>query len=245
MGNRFRQLLKRSDFLVALVKALRTGREEFHRVVWLLTRSKLLNAYATSHQVRKLQIGTGSNFLKGWLNTDYCPLSPEVAFLDAAKPFPFQDATFDYVFSEHLIEHLTYPDGLNMLREANRVLKPGGKIRIATPNLENLISLYAPEKTEFQKRYIQWTTDVWLPEIGQYGECFVMNNFFRNWGHVFIYDSRTLQLAMKEAGFTDFNCYPVAESDDESLRGLEFHGEIIGVEINQFETMVLEAVRPK
>jgi predicted SAM-dependent methyltransferase len=57
---------------------------------------------------------------------------------------------FDYVFSEHMIEHVSYAEGLLMLRECLRVLKPGGRIRIATPSLEVLLDLYKPSKTPIQ-----------------------------------------------------------------------------------------------
>ena len=45
---------------------------------------------------------------------------------------PFEDNTFDYIFSKSLIEHIYSPE--NMLKEAYRVLKPGGKIIIMTPD---------------------------------------------------------------------------------------------------------------
>ena len=223
---------------------MRVGSQECRTVVWSLTRSKALKTYIRDHQVRKLQIGTGYNVMPGWLNTDGWLLSPKSVFLDATKPFPFPECTFHYVFSEHLIEHLTYTDGLFMLRESYRVMMPGGRIRIATPNLENFIALYTPDKSDLQRKYIKWTSDVWLPEIGEYGECYVINNFCRNWGHVFIYDRATLQRALEQAGFTNIGSHGVGDSHDENLRGLECHGEIIGEEMNRFETMVLEAERP-
>src|SRR5438477_50522 len=82
--------------------------------------------------------GAGFNSLPGWLNTDLEPKSASVIYLDAAKPLPFAYSTFDYIFSEHVIEHIPYPQGLSMLKECFRVIKPGGTIRIATPNLEQI-----------------------------------------------------------------------------------------------------------
>ena len=46
--------------------------------------------------------------------------------------FPFADSSFDYAFSVSVLEHVDDPGQL--LREASRVLKPGGKFYLAFPN---------------------------------------------------------------------------------------------------------------
>jgi len=245
MYMKFKRFLKRSRFLVAIARGVKLIVQGYRKAVWSIVRSRSIKNYLKSHQIRKLQIGAQHNVLKGWLNTDLYPMSSEVVFLDATKPFPFEDGTFDYIFCEHLIEHLTYKDGQFMLRECYRILKPGGRIRIATPDLETLIGLYTKEKTDMQRRYIQWTMDQFLSDIGVPNEVFVINNAFRGWGHQFIYDRTTLQCALEEVAFVDVVCYALDESDDENFRGLESHSEAIGNEdMNRFETMVLEAKRP-
>lgn len=44
---------------------------------------------------------------------------------------PFENETFDSVFSSEVLEHLFQPDTL--LKEINRVLKPGGKLLLTAP----------------------------------------------------------------------------------------------------------------
>ncbi len=146
-----------------------------------LLRSRAIRIYLNTHAVRKLHIGAGPNRLKGWLNTDYyaCDRQPLVP-MNAARPFPLPDAAFDYVFSEHLIEHLSYLDGLAMLRKCHRVLKPGGRIRIATPSLEILLQLFTSKHNALQEWYIKWVSDKYFPRFAEYGECFVINNAFRS-----------------------------------------------------------------
>lgn len=208
-------------------------------------RSKAIKNYLSSHQVRKLQIGAGATTLEGWLNTDYIPRHRGVIYLDATKRFPFEDGSFEYIFSEHQIEHLTYKEGLSMLRECYRILKTGGRIRIATPDLETLIGLYSRDKSDLQQRYIKWFMDIHVPETCVCGEAFVINTAFLRFGHRFVYDRATLESAMEQVGFIDVTSYPSGESNDELLQGIESRDKAVGNEdMNRFETMVLEAKRP-
>jgi SAM-dependent methyltransferase len=52
-------------------------------------------------------------------------------------PFPYPDASFDLVLCCEILEHLVM-DPSHMLREAHRVLKPGGHIFLSTPNVCSL-----------------------------------------------------------------------------------------------------------
>jgi len=245
MNTRLNRFLERNQFLHALARIVVFFRDKYRLMMWSVNRPSAIKRYLKSHQVQKLQLGAGPNILEGWLNTDIYPSAPGVVYLNAKRPFPFDDKTFGYVFSEHQIEHLPYIEGLSMLRECRRVLKPGGRIRIATPDLEILIGLYTPQKSDLQQRYINWIVDKFLPEIGIYSESFVINNAFLNWGHQFIYDRATLQIALEKAGFVNITPHKLGESDDKVFRGIESHGKVAGDEdMNQFETMVLEAKRP-
>jgi len=55
---------------------------------------------------------------------------------DANDVLPFRDAAFDYVLSREGIEHLE--DQMGFLRSCARVIRPGGKIVLTTPNLMHL-----------------------------------------------------------------------------------------------------------
>src|SRR5450432_1663910 len=86
--------------------------------------------YMKNHAVRKLQLGAGEFNLPGWLNTDIGPIEGQ-AFLDATKPFPLPDSSFQVVSSEQVVEHLTSEQGLGMMKESFRILVHGGKVRVA------------------------------------------------------------------------------------------------------------------
>jgi peptidoglycan/xylan/chitin deacetylase (PgdA/CDA1 family)/predicted SAM-dependent methyltransferase len=241
----FKAIVKRVGVLRVLVALV----QSLMRRYLLLARPRVVQAYFRSHPTRKLHVGAGFHLLQGWLNADILPwsfgyFSNEAMILDAKRPFPLEAGTVDYVYSEHLIEHLTYREGLDMLRECYRVLRPDGRIRIATPDLRQLLGLCAREEDGLRASYIRWSVDTYLPPPRIYKASFVINNFFRAWGHQFIYDRETLQAALESVGFTDVTGHCPGESDDENLHGIEHHGEIIGDEMNRFETMVLEARRP-
>jgi SAM-dependent methyltransferase len=54
---------------------------------------------------------------------------------------PFADATFDAVLASHVMEHLSRPD--EALTEMARVLRPGGRLLLLTPNRFHYVPLVA------------------------------------------------------------------------------------------------------
>lgn len=217
------------------------------QLLCLARRRYQIGQYFKSHSVRKLQIGSGRNIIDGWLNTDIIPLDTKIVFLDITHRFPFENNTFDYIFSEHLIEHLSYEKACSILQECYRVLMPGGIIRIATPDIYFLIDLFKQEKTDIQENYIRWSIDTYISQTNTYSETFVVNNFFRDWGHQFIYDFDLLKKTLENVGFVNIVRYLPKESNNGVLKGLEIHegiledyGAMMPKEFNNLETMVLE-----
>lgn len=247
-----RQSLKHSQFLVAFVKAFRLLPSDLRRARQRLARNRVVQAYLAASPARKLHIGAGYNLLPGWLNADFNPRTPAVAYLDATKTFPLADASFNHVFSEHMIEHIPFNDGKFFLRECHRILKPGGRIRVATPDLKKFAALFHTPPDTAQQNYIKSATDLFLPDFipgfsapkHGYRPAFVLNMFFWLHGHYFAYDQETLELALRDAGFRDITRCEPGQSSDANLAGIESHGQRVGDAMNNFETMILEAVRP-
>ena len=50
------------------------------------------------------------------------------------------DASVDGIFSAHLVEHLPYPKVIELVEQSFRILRPGGRIVLATPNVRTLFS---------------------------------------------------------------------------------------------------------
>ena len=91
---------------------------------------------------RLLNLGCGQRFHAAWINLDLAPAHPSIRRGDVTQPLPFEDAVFDAVYHSHLMEHLPRAQALPFLRECRRVLKPGGILRLAIPNLEAIARLY-------------------------------------------------------------------------------------------------------
>jgi SAM-dependent methyltransferase len=59
-----------------------------------------------------------------------------------AQRLPHLDNTVDVVYSSHMVEHLDRRQAIEFLKEALRVLKPGGIVRLALPDLKIRIDRY-------------------------------------------------------------------------------------------------------
>lgn len=234
------------------IQSLRQGLDHARDRYWVARRYKRLSrerdAAFVSYRDRSslgLQIGAQNNVLDNWFNTDLDPRARGIYYLDATQSFPFPDHTFDFIFSEHMIEHIPFAAGLELLRECRRVLKPSGVVRTATPNLKNILALNTNHNSDAD-RYLTWAVERFsLPRDPYPRAPMVINHFFRSWGHQFLYDPETLRATLVEAGFCDIVQQPPGESAHAPLRGLELHGEAIGEWNNQFETMVFEGSDPR
>ena len=190
---------------------------------------------------KKLQIGCQIHNMKQWLNVDILPKNDDIVYMDATKKFPLPDNTFSHVFSEHMIEHIGFEDGIFMVKECYRVMKKGGRIRLVTPNLKFLINLYTEPKSDLQNDYIKFNKRYFSDDKLPLTDTLVINNFFRDWGHQFIYDEKTLEFILTDAGFKNVTFLKVNESSDVVLCNLEKHGLEITDRFNELESIIVEA----
>jgi predicted SAM-dependent methyltransferase len=92
--------------------------------------------------VRMINLGCGSRFHPDWVNADIAPLAPSVMQCDLSQRLPFQDCDFDFVYHSNVLEHIRREDAPSFMHECFRILKPGGILRVATPDLERICQLY-------------------------------------------------------------------------------------------------------
>lgn len=103
----------------------------------------------------RLNIGGGNWYQRGWHNVD---LYAHPAFADIALDFrvdarlPIADNTLDVVFSSHVIEHVDDETVAAMVGEAHRILRPGGVLRLATPDPRKAFAAYGRGDHDFFDR---------------------------------------------------------------------------------------------
>jgi predicted SAM-dependent methyltransferase len=169
--------------------------------------------------IRGLQSGCGDAVRRHWLNSDFRSLHDgernrtvpgrvyrveEDRFFiqhDIPEPFPIEDESLDLAYSEHLIEHVPLEQGIAWLADMRRLLKPGGRVRVSTPDLRKYMEGYLDPKGRFFTEHgnaIAWTLAD--PEAIE-RRAFMVNQTFFRWGHRWMYDFEELRHAAEAAGF--------------------------------------------
>ncbi|MFJ9518582.1 methyltransferase domain-containing protein [Kitasatospora sp. NPDC101801] len=120
--------------------------------------------------------------------------------LDISRPLPFADASVDWVYAEHLIEHVPLPVALGWLRECHRVLRPEGVLRITTPDLRRYLTSYVNGDGFLGKHRRRLSMLGFGPPMPE-RKAFLINQIFQYYGHQWIYDQEELEYVLGEAGF--------------------------------------------
>jgi SAM-dependent methyltransferase len=88
----------------------------------------------------------GLMFHQEWTNIKFAliPVPPngDVYVRDIRRPLGLPGVTFDAVYANHVLEHLTPDEAGKFLAEVYRVLKPNGVCRVVVPDLETTCREY-------------------------------------------------------------------------------------------------------
>lgn len=162
----------------------------------------------------KLNLGCGTNLVKGWTNVDNNPeykfkKSDQYLKWDLRKPLPYKEGTVDKIYHEHFIEHLTKPQGEAFLRDSYRALKPGGAMRIGWPDTTLLIRAYALRDKQYFD-YISKNVSYGM-KLGTWDELVV--DFFYSWDHKYGYTRYHLKKLLQKLGFKNVKIKKYMQSD--------------------------------
>ena len=90
----------------------------------------------------KINMGCGHrNFGDDWVHIDGGNYE-HLDYNDITSLTQFSDGSVDLIYASHVIEYFDRFEVVNVLNEWNRVLKRGGKLRLAVPDFYQLAKLY-------------------------------------------------------------------------------------------------------
>jgi len=202
-----------------------------------------ISEYLRQTDTPRVVLGPGEHFYPGWLHLDLCPNDARYVSFDAREALFIPSDAMNMVFSEHMIEHISYDQGLFLAHEIFRVLKPGGRVRLATPDLARICSLAADTLNETQQNYVNFINKSFGGDFNNRA-TFPINNMFFTYNHAFVYDEITLRELLERVGFTAVErCMPRASQYAE-LNNLEMHHLLGHPWIEDFQTLVVEARKP-
>ncbi len=111
--------------------------------------------------------------------------------MEFINELPFKEHNFDIAYSIEVIEHLKNP--YDFIQEMFRVIRPGGRIIITTPNILNLTSRVSYLFTGFFTLFRPLSFDVMDAR--------------RQWGHIMPLSAYYLNHAMRTCGFSRTELY--------------------------------------
>jgi predicted SAM-dependent methyltransferase len=113
------------------------------------------NSESLAAQAQPLRLHIGGREAKpGWKILNIEP-GPQVDFVgDCTSLAQFSDGSVEEIYASHVFEHLGFREQLpSALREARRVLVPGGVLRISVPDFDCLCRLFVDPNTPREQKF--------------------------------------------------------------------------------------------
>jgi ubiquinone/menaquinone biosynthesis C-methylase UbiE len=183
----------------------------------------------------RLNLGSGPSSAKGWINYDWglLPLLGrlglnkwlgggyntkwvEVKLHNLKNRFKENNDVADYIYCSHVLEHFEKYESLKILKECQRLLKSGGKLRVVLPDLDKVKEIKDPEV--FNRVYFGFDKD----KFGGW------KNRIKVWfirPHQWMYTADSFCKMLEEAGFQKYELksFGVGNVPDLGELDLEIH----------------------
>lgn len=166
------------------------------------------------------------------------PWDPHVFIHDVRKPLPFENDCATAVYASHVLEHLYFEEGRQLVRESFRVLASGGIFRVVVPDLRAIVEEYLgqrscdtgidvskaiPAADRFNQRLLmRWPTPT---ASGFFYRIYSAWEDFHT--HKWMYDLDSLTSLFREQGFEDVQGRSSHESGIEDIKAVEHPSRIV------------------
>jgi len=199
-------------------------------------------SFINENGLTRFHLGCGANFLRGWLNVDYWkhldqgrlygnPNGTQDTILlnhDLRLGIPVDHDKQDAIYHSHLLEHLTYFEGLDFLKKCHDALRPDGIHRLIVPDLEAFATAYLTEHSFLLEKYKEFI----LRDNQQLYQtkASIFMGMLHNHGHKCGYDWETLRWALERAGFKRIRKVLFQESDMPDISAIEPYSPVRALE---------------
>lgn len=99
--------------------------------------------------IRRLHWGCGSKATRGWINADILKGRGIDISCDILDGLPLDNNCIDYAVGIHALSEIAYSDIVPALQELHRVLRAGGVLRLALPDLDKALRAYQNGDKEY------------------------------------------------------------------------------------------------
>lgn len=164
-----------------------------------------------------LNLGSRNRAIPGFLNMD-CDQHEGVDIVgDISDLSRFESGSVPAIYASHVLEHFPHVKTLDVLREWNRVLSPGGILYVAVPDFKRAIELYLTSPEGMGDWVVNY---LWGDQA--YPTAF----------HYAGFDVHRLTSLLRKAGFSEVSRvgnFPIGDSQDCSRKVSTFDGKPVSL----------------
>jgi SAM-dependent methyltransferase len=191
---------------------------------------------------RYVQYGCGFTAPDAWINYDASPtlrferipllgkmytrnrqrFPKNVRYGDIITGLPEKPDSCDGIFCSHILEHLAYNDFLQALKNTCLILKPGGIFRGVVPDLRIAAIDYIESHDQRPSPADDFMRSTMLG-IENRGKSLLssLKNRYGNSKHLWMWDYKSLQYELQNAGFKNIRPCAYGDSADAYFAGVE------------------------